>query len=82
MQNQSQFAEQPASEPTAPVPLEPLTRPRISHAYADLLVPGVVVEVNQTDADELGAFEEDALTQAEAWDANADIAGGHDGKDK
>jgi len=45
----------------------------ISHAFADLLVPGVVVELDTREAEELGAFEETALTEGDAWEANADL---------
>lgn len=41
--------------------------------YADLDTPGVVVEVDPDDADEAGAFEEDALTEAAAFDARFDL---------
>ena len=47
--------------------------PIISHTFADLLVPGVVVELDAREAEDLGAFEETALTDAEAWEANADL---------
>ena len=52
---------------------EPAAGALLSDAMADLLVPGVVVEVDAAEADSLGAFEETALTEAEAWDANADL---------
>jgi len=45
----------------------------ISSSVSDLLVPGVIVEVDAEEAESLGAFEETALTEAEAWDANADL---------
>lgn len=45
----------------------------LSEDWADLLVPGVVVEVTADEAESLGAFEETALTESEAWDANADL---------
>ena len=45
----------------------------LSDDMADLLVPGVVVEVDAAEAESLGAFEETALTEAEAWDANAEL---------
>ena len=54
-------------------PLQPATDALLSNAMADLLVPGVVVEVDASEAESLGAFEETALTEAEAWDANADL---------
>ena len=40
---------------------------------ADMMVPGVVVEVDAVEAERLGAFEETALTEAEAWESNADL---------
>lgn len=54
-------------------PRDPTKSPIISHAFADLIVPGVVVELDAHEAEELGAFEETALTDAEAWEANADL---------
>ncbi len=35
-----------------------------------LNIPGTVIEVTQSEAEELGAFEEDALTEIEALDAS------------
>ncbi len=52
---------------------EPAAGALLSDNIADLLVPGVVVEVDAAEAESLGAFEETALTEAEAWDANADL---------
>jgi hypothetical protein len=52
---------------------EPAVGALLSDNIADLLVPGVVVEVDAAEAEGLGAFEETALTEAEAWDANADL---------
>jgi hypothetical protein len=51
----------------------------LSNSFADLLVPGVMIEVDAGEAESLGAFEETALTEADAWDANADLdpEGGH-----
>ena len=48
----------------------------LSDDLADLLVPGVVVELDAHEAETLGAFEETALTEADAWDANADLEPG------
>jgi hypothetical protein len=45
----------------------------LSNDLADLMVPGVVVEVDAGEAESLGAFEETALTEADAWAANADL---------
>ena len=47
----------------------------LSDDLADLMVPGVVVEVDAGEAESLGAFEETALTEAEAWESNADLGG-------
>jgi hypothetical protein len=52
---------------------EPAAGALLSDDMADLLVPGVVVEVDAAEAESLGAFEETALTEAEAWDANIDL---------
>lgn len=54
-------------------PSDPAADALLSDNMADLLVPGVVVEVDAAEAESLGAFEEIALTEAEAWDANADL---------
>ena len=45
----------------------------LSNDFADLMVPGVVVEVDASEAESLGAFEETALSEADAWDANTDL---------
>lgn len=47
--------------------------PIISLDLADFMVPGVVVEVDPEEAESLGAFEETALTEAEAWESNMDV---------
>jgi type IV secretion system protein VirB1 len=49
------------------------TAPLLSGSIADLTMPGVMVEVDAGEAESLGAFEEMALTEAEAWDANGDL---------
>jgi hypothetical protein len=54
-------------------PRDPTPSATISHAFTDLLVPGVVVELDAHEAEDLGAFEETALTDADAWEANADL---------
>ncbi len=53
-------------------PRNPTAPPVLSGSIADLTTPGVVVEVDAGEAESLGAFEETALTEAEAWDANGD----------
>jgi hypothetical protein len=45
----------------------------LSDNIADLLIPGVVVELDAAAAEALGAFEETAVTEADAWEANADL---------
>jgi hypothetical protein len=45
----------------------------LSDDLADFLLPGAVVELDAAAAEGLGAFEETALTEAEAWEANADL---------
>ena len=45
-----------------------------SETYDDITTPGVIVEVDAGMAEELGAFEESALTESEAWGSNADLA--------
>jgi len=45
----------------------------LSNDLADLMVPGVVVEVDAAEAESLGAFEETALSETDAWDANTDL---------
>lgn len=55
--------------------LSPETRhsPIVSTDYADFLTPGVVIELDPDQADDLGAFHEDALSLDDALDANADV---------
>ena len=57
-------------------PHNPTAPAVISTTLDDLLVPGVVVELDAHEAEGLGAFEETALTEAEAWEANADLDAG------
>jgi len=45
----------------------------LSDDLADLMVPGVVVEQDAVAAENLGAFEETALSEADAWEANTDL---------
>lgn len=40
---------------------------------ADLNIPGTVIEVTQAEAEELGAFEEDALDETDALEANKEL---------
>jgi len=54
-------------------PHDPIVTAILSTSPDDLLIPGVVVELDAHEADALGAFEENALGEAEAWEANADL---------
>ena len=45
----------------------------LSDDLADMMLPGVVVEMDAAEAESLGAFEETALSEAEAWNANIDL---------
>jgi type IV secretion system protein VirB1 len=45
----------------------------LSDSIADLLIPRVVVELDAVAAEALGAFEETALSETDAWDANAGL---------
>ena len=51
------------------------TDPLMSQTLDDALVPGVMVELDIAAAEAGGAFEETALSEADAWDANADLIG-------
>lgn len=55
--------------PSSPPP------PVISESLDDFMLPGVVVIVDPAEAEALGAFEETALGEADAWEANADVEG-------
>jgi hypothetical protein len=54
-------------------PPDPMAAAPLSDDFADLLVPGIVIELDAAEAESLGAFEETALTEAEAWEANSDL---------
>jgi type IV secretion system protein VirB1 len=46
----------------------------VSYDIDDALTPGIMVEVDAELAEELGAFEETALSEAAAAEANKDLA--------
>jgi hypothetical protein len=48
-------------------------QPVISLSMEDFLTPGVMVEVTPDEAEAMGAFEETALDEADAWDSNDDL---------
>ena len=45
----------------------------LSNSIADMLVAGVVAELDVGEAEALGAFKETAVNEADAWNANADL---------
>ena len=51
---------------------ESQVKPIISSNLEDLDTPGVMVEVDPEEADLLGAFEETALSEEDAWLSNID----------
>jgi hypothetical protein len=46
---------------------------RVSGDMADLFLAGIIIEPNPDGAELWGAFEETALDEAAAWDANGDL---------
>lgn len=53
--------------------------PRISSDSADEMTPGVMVEYSWEEAERMGAIEETAMSEEDAWEANADLADDDDG---
>lgn len=51
-----------------------ITLPVISTNIDDILIPGVQVELTAEEAEQLGAFEETALSEEDAWESNCDLA--------
>lgn len=49
--------------------------PIFSTDLSEFLTPGVIVEVDPDESEDLGAFEETALDEASAWEANSDGEG-------
>lgn len=56
--------------------------PLLSTRLADLTTPGVAVELSPDEADAFGAFAETALSEADAWEANADLPLAHGADDE
>ena len=56
--------------------------PLLSTRLADLTTPGVAVELSPDEADAFGAFAESALSEADAWEANADLPLAHGADDE
>lgn len=48
--------------------------PHIVEDYAELMTPGVHVSLSPAQADAVGAFQEDALSEADAWASHDDAA--------
>lgn len=65
-----------SSEQRAARPGKPITDAVLSEDFADVTTPGVLVVLDADEAEQLGAFEETALTEAEAWEANLDLEAG------
>ena len=65
----------PVRSAAAPPRRQSKTDPLVSRTLDDALVPGVMVELDAAAAEAAGAFEETALSEADAWDANADLIG-------
>jgi hypothetical protein len=59
--------------PEWPTSLTPAA-PAFSQSLADAFTPGVVVEADAEAAEASGAFEETALPEEAAWEANADLS--------
>jgi hypothetical protein len=53
-------------------PKKPAADAIISESMDDLSVPGVIIELDPDEAERAGAFVEDAIDEATAWDSNAD----------
>lgn len=50
------------------------TLPVISESENDLKTPGVQVEYTPAEAEHMGAFQETAMSESDAWESNADLA--------
>jgi hypothetical protein len=55
--------------------LNPDDRRALAQKLAGVGVPGAVIEVDPDEADMLGAFREEALTEEEAYESSADLEG-------
>lgn len=55
-------------------------QPVLSNRLEDLDIPGVMVAVDPDEAESLGAFQETALSEADAWESNLDMGDKCDGK--
>ena len=62
-----------SSEQRAALPGRSIADAVLSDDFADFGTPGVVVVLDASEAEQLGAFEETALTEADAWASNLDL---------
>lgn len=46
----------------------------LTQKMIDVMNPGVVVELDPDEAELLGAFREDAMSEQDAWESNVDLA--------
>jgi hypothetical protein len=65
---------QPPSKTPPPIIQRQRRDPIISRSLEDFLVSGAVIELTPEEAEALGAFEETALDEATAWEANEEVA--------
>lgn len=65
-----------SSEQQPALPGRPIADALLSGSFADFGIPGVVIVLDAGEAEQLGAFEETALTEAEAWESNCDLEAG------
>lgn len=71
-----------SSEQRAALPGRPIADAMLSDNFADFGTPGVVIVLDASEAEQLGAFEETALTEADAWESGLDLetdGASHDG---
>ena len=65
-----------SSEQRAALPGRPITDALLSDDFADFGIPGVMIVLDADEAEQLGIFEETALTEADAWESNLDLETG------
>jgi hypothetical protein len=53
-------------------PRDPTENAMLSDNMADFMTAGVVIVVDAEEAESLGAFEETALSEEDAWESNFD----------
>ncbi len=62
-----------SSEQRVAPPGRPIADATLSDNFADFGTPSVVIVLDAGEAEQLGAFEETALTEADAWESNLDL---------